>query len=171
MRAAKILRMPLFAAELASGAKSFCDNPIIGSRRLNEAGLHVKRIRLAEQMADWRRKRLKSLVSAADRAAYEEHGYIEKRDLLSAEDLAGVRQEVETTKFDAWDMRQGNAVTRFIPLPPKVLKDLPYLRALVWSKPFQNSLRYVASTNGDPLVYLHIVITNPGGSRPQDPQT
>ena len=48
MRAADVLKMPLYAAELATGAKSFCDNPLIGSRRLNEAGLHVKRIKLAE---------------------------------------------------------------------------------------------------------------------------
>ena len=171
MRAAEILKMPVFAAELATGAKSFCDNPLIGSKRLNEAGLHVKRIRLAEQMADWRRNRLKNLVSDEDKRAYEQDGFIQKRNLLSAAELTGVREEIENTRFDAWDMRQGNAVTRFIPLPPKVLKDLPHLRALVWSKAFQNSLRYVASVNGDPLVYLHIVMTNPGGKRQQDPQT
>ncbi|MES0882438.1 phytanoyl-CoA dioxygenase family protein [Roseibium sp. SCP14] len=171
MRTADILKMPLFAAELATGAKSFCDNPIIGSRQLNEAGLHVKRIKLAEKMADSRRRRLKHLVCETDRTAYERDGFIAKRNVLSDEDLAGLRQEIETTRFDAWDMRQGNAVTRFIPLPPKVLKNLPHLRSLVWGKPFQNGLRYVASTNGDPLVYLHIVMTNPEGKRKADPQT
>ncbi|MHA7777486.1 phytanoyl-CoA dioxygenase family protein [Roseibium sp. M-1] len=171
MRAADILKMPLFAAALATGAKSFCDNPLIGSRRLNEAGLHVRRILLAERMADTRRRRLEHLVSSEDRAAYARDGYIQTRDLLSSEDLAGIRQEIETTPFNAWDMRQGNAVTRFIPLPPNVLKDLPFLKALVWSKPFQNGLRYVGSTNGDPLVYLHIVMTNPEKTKRADPQT
>jgi hypothetical protein len=171
MRAAEILKMPLFAAELATGAKSFCDNPLIGSRRLNEAGLHVNRIRLAERMADARRRRLAHLVPEADRVGYARDGFIQKRDLLSSKDLAGIRKEVETTPFDAWDMRQGNAVTRFIPLPPSVLKELPYLRAFVWSKPFQNGLRYVGSTDGDPLVYLHIVMTNPDGRKRADPQT
>jgi len=171
MRAAQILKMPLFAAELATGAKSFCDNPLIGSRRLNEAGLHVKRITLAERMADARRRRLAHLVSAEDREAYARDGFIQKRDLLPDEELASLRHEIETTPLDAWDMRQGNAVTRFIPLPPKVLKDLPYLRRFVWSKPFQNGLRYVASTNGDPLVYLHIVMTDPSGKTRADPQT
>lgn len=171
MRTADVLKMPLYAAELATGAKSFCDNPLIGSRRLNEAGLHVKRIRLAEQMADARRNRLAHLVSDADRAAYQKDGFIATRDVLSPDALAGLRQEIETTRFDAWDMRQGNSVTRFIPLPPNVLKGLPHLRAAVWSKPIQNGLRYVGSTNGDPLIYLHIVMTNPDGKRKADPQT
>ena len=62
MRAADVLKMPLYAAELATGAKSFRDNPLIGSRRLNEAGLHAKRIKLAESMADSRRRRLEHLL-------------------------------------------------------------------------------------------------------------
>ncbi|MEM5581866.1 phytanoyl-CoA dioxygenase family protein [Roseibium sp. AS2] len=171
MRAADVLKMPLYAAELATGAKSFRDNPLIGSRRLNEAGLHVKRVRLAEQMADARRARLASLVSEEERAAYQRDGFIVTHDLLPDADIAGLRREIETTPFDAWDMRQGNAVTRFIPLPPKVLEDLPYLKSAVWSHPFQNGLRYVGATNSDPLVYLHIVMTNPDGKRKADPQT
>ena len=171
MRAADVLKMPYYVAELATGAKSFCDNPLIGSRRLNEAGLHMKRIRLAEQMADSRRRRLAYLVSADDVAAYQRDGFLVTRNLLTDEQLAALRKEVETTPFDAWDMRQGNAVTRFIPLPPKVLKDLPMLRSVVWSKSIQNGLRYVASTNGDPLMYLHIVMTNPAENRQADPQT
>lgn len=171
MRAADVLKMPLYAAELATGAKSFCDNPLIGSRRLNEAGLHVERIRLAEKMADARRRRLAHLVSEEDRAAYQRDGFIETRDLLSEADLAGVRREIETTPLDAWDMRQGNAVTRFIPLPPNVLKDLPHLSRAVWNRNLQNGLRYVASTQGDPLIYLHIVMTNPDSKRKADPQT
>ncbi len=171
MRAADVLKMPLYAAELATGAKSFRDNPLIGSRRLNEAGLHAKRIKLAESMADSRRRRLEHLLPEADRAAYAKDGFIATRNLLPEDELAALRKEVETTRFDAWDMRQGNAVTRFVPLPPSVLADLPHLKAFVWSKPFQNGLRYVGSTNGDPLVYLHIVMTNPDTKRKADPQT
>ncbi len=171
VRAEKILKMPYYAAALATGAKSFCDNPLIGSRRLNEAGLHVRRIKLAEKLADFRRRKLRHLLPEEDRVAYERDGFIATPGLLTDKDLAGVRHEVETTRFHAWDMRQGNAVTRFIPLPPNVLKDLPFLKALVWCKPFQNGLRYLASTDGDPLVYLHIVMTDPGSKKRADPQT
>lgn len=171
MHAADILKMPFYAAGLATGAKSFCDNPLIGSRRLNEKGLHVRRITLAERLADARRSRLAHMVSAEERESFARNGFLLTGNLLSDEDLAGLRQEVETTRFDAWDMRQGNALTRFIPLPPKVLRDLPFLKKIVWHDAFQNGLRYVASFDSDPLVYLHVVITNPDGKQRDDPQT
>ncbi|WP_415715995.1 hypothetical protein [Roseibium sp.] len=132
--------MPFYAAGLATGAKSFCDNPLIGSRRLNEKGLHVRRITLAERLADARRSRLAHMVSAEERESFARDSFLLTGNLLSDEDLAGLRQEVETTRFDAWDMRQGNALTRFIPLPPKVLRDLPFLKKIVWHDAFQNGL-------------------------------
>lgn len=170
MRAVDVLKAPIWAAELATGAKSFCDNPIIGSRRLNEMGLHVKRIRLAEQMSDWRRGRLSHLISPEKRQEYAANGFVRHDAVLGDDELDALRQEVEGTAFHSWDMIQGNAVTRFIPLPPKVLKDLPHLRRFVTGDLFQNTLRYVGSTDGDPLIYLHVVMTNPKKGRP-DPQT
>ena len=50
------LLAPVHVAALATGAKSFRDNPIIGSPALNRAGLHVARMRLAERMAERRRR-------------------------------------------------------------------------------------------------------------------
>ncbi|MTH97907.1 phytanoyl-CoA dioxygenase family protein [Roseibium sp. RKSG952] len=170
MKPVDILKSPLWAAELATGAKSFCDNPIIGSRRLNARGLHVGRVRLAQQMSDWRRRRLASFVPEDMRANYDRDGYLRYDNVLSETDLAGLRAEVEQNRFHAWDMKQGNAVTRFIPLPPSVLRDKPCLNAFVNSSLFRKSLQYVASTNADPIVYLHIVLTNPQKGRP-DPQT
>ncbi|MEJ8474709.1 phytanoyl-CoA dioxygenase family protein [Roseibium algae] len=170
MRAIDVLKTPLWVAELASGAKSFCDNPIIGSRRLNEKGLHVGRLRLAQKMSDWRRRRLEGLVSAEDRQQYAEQGYICRKNALADDELAGLRREVEENTFHAYDMRQGNAVTRFIPLPPHVLEALPYLKRFVNGPLFQGSLRYVASSNSDPIFYLHVVLTKPNNGK-VDPQT
>jgi hypothetical protein len=39
------LRVPLWAAQLATGTKSFERNPVIGSHWLNEHGLHTARVR------------------------------------------------------------------------------------------------------------------------------
>ena len=39
-------RLPWWAAQLATGAKSFADNPLIGSPRLNALGMHAGRVRL-----------------------------------------------------------------------------------------------------------------------------
>ncbi len=42
---------PLWLAQLSTGTKSFERNPIIGSRRLNEWGLHAARVALAHRLA------------------------------------------------------------------------------------------------------------------------
>ena len=68
------LLAPWHVAALATGAKSFRDNPVIGSSTLNRAGLHVARVRLAHRMAEWRRQRLSALVCEEDRAAFERDG-------------------------------------------------------------------------------------------------
>lgn len=170
MRALDYLKMPLFAAGIATGAKSFRDNPVLGSSRLNERGLHVKRIKFAERMSDWRRGKLAGLVNAGAAQHYERHGYIRHDDVLSASELTALRQEVERGTFHAWDMRQGNAVTRFIPLPPEVLRETPALKAFIEGPLFRGGLQYVASTKTDPIVFLHIVLTDPADGQP-DPQT
>ena len=46
---------PLHLLALASGAKSFRDNPLIGSRPLNRAGLHVARLALTHGLMGLRR--------------------------------------------------------------------------------------------------------------------
>ncbi len=40
MKPSDIIRYPFWALALASGAKSFRDNKVIGSPALNRAGLH-----------------------------------------------------------------------------------------------------------------------------------
>ena len=78
------LLAPIHVAALATGAKSFRDNPVIGSPSLNQAGLHVARMRLAQRMAEGRRERMAALVSADDRAAFDRDGFILKHDFLPA---------------------------------------------------------------------------------------
>ena len=60
---------PLWVAQLATGTKSFERNLVIGSRRLNEWGLHAARVVLAHRLASARRRKLADLVSAQDREA------------------------------------------------------------------------------------------------------
>src|SRR5438105_7703592 len=88
------LLAPCHVAALATGAKSFRDNPIIGSPTLNRAGLHVARVRLAHRIVEWRRARLASLISEDDRAAFDRDGFILKRDFLPASDYAAVKEQV-----------------------------------------------------------------------------
>lgn len=166
-----ILLSPLHAAALATGASSFRGNPLIGSPALNRRGLHVARIRLAERMADARRRRLTGLLSRAHREAFEEQGYVEIANCLPDEAFRELETEVAETRFPAREMKQGDAVTRFITLTPEMLARLPGLRGFVRGRLFQGLMRYVASSNSEPLYTLHTVLTDPGSANRRDPQT
>src|SRR5258708_29591870 len=76
--------VPLWTAQLLTGTKSFERNRVIGSRRLNERGLHVARVKLAHRIAAARRHRLAGLVSAADREEFAPEGVVVRRDFLPA---------------------------------------------------------------------------------------
>jgi len=112
-RAAQISLAPF---TLLSGAKSFRDNAVIGSRRLNQLGLHVGRIRLADALTDQRRARLGRQLSAADRAHYAEHGYLIRENLLPADQFEALRQEVYGNSWPLLEMGQGSTITRRVVL-------------------------------------------------------
>lgn len=166
----KVLAAPLHAAMLASGAKSFRDNPVLGSRRLNAAGLHAARIGLAERLADARRRRLAGLVSAEDAATFARDGIVVKPDALPADTFAALRKALESARPKAREMRQGGTVTRLVEVGPALLRAMPPLAALVQGPLLQGLMRYVAGTDAEPLVYLHCVFADADTAQ-RDPQT
>lgn len=170
MRPIDVLKAPLWVAELATGAKSFVGNPLIGSPTLNRLGLHEKRLLLAEQMADSRRRRLRHLVDSEDAEAFARDGFVIRHNVLSEEAFAHLRHEVEDNAFAAQEMKQGHAVTRFIPITRAMTRQHVELGDLVNGRLFQGLLRYVASCNCDPISFIHTVFAEPDrGAR--DPQT
>ena len=165
-----ILKAPLWAAELATGAKSFQANPIIGSPWLNRKGLHTARIRIAERLAELRRAQMRHLISPEDRANFERDGFLIKKNALPDAEFEKLRTELVEGVFEAREMRQEATVTRFIPLDRDVLSRLPVTKKLVEGPLFQGVLRYMASFNAEPVLFLHIVLTDPAKGS-QDPQT
>lgn len=165
----KYLLFPYYLASLASGAKSFRDNPIIGSYKLNSLGLHESRVKMAENMAKSKRKRLSHLVEKSHAKNFERDGFVVIPDVLPKSDFTNLVREVEQTSFEAREMKQGKTVTRFITLKPAHLRQLPYLASFIHGSLFQGLLRYSACWNGDPLVTLHTVFS-PGPSS-GDPQS
>jgi Phytanoyl-CoA dioxygenase (PhyH) len=164
------LLAPVHVAALATGAKSFRDNPVIGSPILNRAGLHVVRVRLAHRLAEWRRERLASLVSQEDRAAFEQNGFIVKSNFLPAPVYTAVKQQVLSFKGAARQQMQGDAITRRIALDLTVLSELPAVRSLLESPEWLGLVRYVGSFMLEPLVYVQTVFSRVREA-PPDPQT
>jgi hypothetical protein len=161
---------PLHVAALATGAKSFRDNPVIGSPMLNRAGLHIARVKLAHRMAERRRERLIALISADDRAAFERDGFIVKHDFLPAGDYAALKEEVLSFRGPAREQMQGDAVTRRIALDRLALSRLPALRAMVEGPEWRGLVRYVGSFMLEPLLYIQTIFSQVREA-PPDPQT
>ncbi|MDQ0469505.1 phytanoyl-CoA dioxygenase family protein [Labrys wisconsinensis] len=168
-RALRYLLAPFWAAQVFTGAKSFRDNPILGSERLNRRGLHVWRVKLADRLAHWRRKRLEHLVGVEDVQTFARDGCIEVRDFLEPEHHRALVAEVEGLLAPARDMREGDAVTRRIALTPAMLRRLPACARLVAMPQFQGRLRYVSSFDVAPVVYIQTIFSQVEAAVP-DPQ-
>ena len=152
-------RAPLWTLALATGAKSFADNPIIGSERLNRRGLHVARLKLAHRLAWLRRRRLASLLHGEWRERFDRDGYVEVRDFLPAEPFVRLRKELFNREFDSRQQQQGDTITRRVPIGPELLQQLPELRRLLESDRWRALLAYVASTKSKPLYYIQTILT------------
>ncbi|MFL6721379.1 MAG: phytanoyl-CoA dioxygenase family protein [Sphingomonas sp.] len=160
-------RAPFWLLALGTGAKSFADNPIIGSRRLNRWGLHVARLRLAHRLAWSRRRRLGSAVPQEWRAQFNRDGFVEIRDFLPADQFARLQSALLSQEFDSRQQQQGDTVTRRVPVGPALLAAVPELGALL--ERWRSLLAYVASTRSEPLHYVQTVVMG-HASGPPDPQ-
>jgi hypothetical protein len=162
-------RAPLWAVALGTGAKSFIDNPILGSRRLNRRGLHVARLKLAHRIAHLRRRRLASKLPAQLREQFDRDGFLEIRDYLPADQFARLQQGLLSRKFEARQHQQGDAITRRVAIGPELLAAIPDLRSVLKDRWWRSLLAYAASTRAEPVYYIQTIIMghSPGGADPQ----
>ncbi len=162
------LAAPLWPITIFSSEKTF-QNPLLGSERLNRRGLYAFRVAAAHRLAARRRRRLAHLVTEEERAAYERDGYIAKQPLSDAE-VAALRAEVMALKAPAWEMREGDAITRRMPVTPAILKAAPNLAKLVASKAYQGPIRYSGSFDVPPYLYIQTIFTHVAADGTPDPQ-
>lgn len=164
------LLTPWWAVQLLTGAKSFLDNPLIGSDRLNRHGLHARRVGLARAMADRRRTRLAAGVDPADRIAFERDGFVEKRDFLPPDIFAALRDQLLAWPGPAREMIQGDTITRRYAVDPGLLAAVPAMRAFQCDPRWRTLARYVASFDIEPLLYVQSILSHRRDA-PPDPQT
>ena len=160
---------PLHMAALATAAKSFRDNPIIGSPALNRAGLHVVRMRAAAAMAAQRRRRLVSLVERDDVAAIDRDGFVLKSDYLPEPAFRALREEALALAAPAREMIQGDAVTRRIALDAAALARSPALACFAADPRWLALIRYAGSSALEPIAYIQTIFSRivPGALDPQ----
>jgi hypothetical protein len=162
-------RAPLWIAALATGAKSFVDNPLLGSRRLNRLGLHVGRLSLAHRLAWSRRKRLSKAVPAPLRQQFDRDGFVVVPDFLPAAQFARLQQQLLFQELEHREHQQGDTITRRVAIGPALLRQLPELKRLLTDRTWTSLLAYVASTRSTPLYYLQSVASGVVEG-PPDPQ-
>ena len=162
-------RSPLWVMALATGAKSFADNPVIGSERLNRRGLHVARLKLAHRMAWARRRRLASRVPAEWRERFDRDGFVVIPGFLSEADFARMRDHLLDRAFKSREQQQGDTVTRRVPIGPRLVQQCSELRRLLRDSRWKSLLAYVASTRSEPLYYVQSIFTD-ALDAPADPQ-
>lgn len=150
---------PLHALAIASPAKSFRDNPVIGSPRLNRLGLHVSRKRLAARIAERRRESLARLVPAKDREAFLRDGFLVKPDFLDAETFAALRQEVLTRAATARERLDGYTLTRLIPLDPIALRDMPVARRVLLGERYLGLHAFIGAYRKRPTLHVQTVVS------------
>jgi hypothetical protein len=168
-RFSKWWRAPLWLLELATGAKSFVDNPILGSEALNRRGLHVARLKLAHRLAWSRRRRLAAAVPEQWRERFDRDGFVELRDFLPTDVFARLQQRLLSTAFETREHQQGNTITRRVAIGPDLLRQVPELRATLEKPRLKALLAYVASTRAEPLYYVQTIVTGHVDG-PSDPQ-
>ena len=162
--------LPLWTAQLLTGAKSFERNRLIGSRRLNEYGLHAARVALAHRVAAGRRRRLAGLVSAIDRQDFARDGFVIRRDFLPPAEFARLRQQIKAYRGPAREIAEGDTILRKIALGPKVVAALPELRGVLRSPQWRGLIRYVGSRDAEPVVWIQSILRH-ALDGPLDPQT
>lgn len=163
------LKTPLYLFELFSSAKSFKDNPIIGSPILNRCGLHVIRMVVSHSIMRVRMLMLSINISAEDRKQFFKDGFLIKENYLSDEEFADLEKEALSFEGVIREARQGNTLTYRAALSPDVLKNYPAIEKVLFDKTFQRLARFTSGHYRDPLYYLE-EIKNQYSKGANDPQ-
>ena len=162
-------RAPIWFVALFTGAKSFTDNGIIGSRRLNAAGLHALRLRLAHALARARRSRLRHGIPAPLREAFDRDGFVVVPNLLPDDEFAELRDAILGQAHECRAQQQGDTVTRRVAVGPRLRREVPYLGKLLQSAIWRGLIAYIATNRCEPLYYIQ-TISSRLSTGPRDPQ-
>ncbi|MBL6454448.1 phytanoyl-CoA dioxygenase family protein [Belnapia sp. T6] len=150
---------PFHVLALATGAKSFRDNPVLGSAALNRRGLHLRRKRLAARLAERRRRRLAAGLSAEERRDFERDGYLAIPDFLPPAQFERMRAELLDRAAPAREFVDGYSLTRLLPLDALTLRQLPETARALASPRYRALHHYVGSFRMAPHLFLQTVFS------------
>ncbi len=150
---------PFDILALATMAKSFEANPVIGNRTLNRWGLHLLRKRIALRLGDHRRRSLAVYLTPEDRAAFDRDGFLVKRNFLDPNTFARMRDEILSFETEAREAVIGDMLTRLIPLDAITLPRLPVTREILEGPRFRRLIDYAGSFRRRPHLFIQTVFS------------
>lgn len=149
-----IYLLPYWTISIFSTAKSYRNNPIIGSSLLNRLGLHVFRVVLSHGLYYFRLLLLSPLIPARDRKQFREQGYLIKENFLPPEQFSALCREIRSYRGGIREIIEGTTETQRLLLTQRVRQDLPVCDSLVNYSPLDRLMRYAGSKNRPPLYYV-----------------
>jgi hypothetical protein len=161
---------PLWIAQLATGTKSFERNGVIGSRRLNQWGLHTARVSIAHRLASKRRRKLAALISQQDKEAFDRDGFVVRPNFLPPEQFAALLAQIKAHRGPLREISEGDTIMRKIALDRKALAEIPALGAVLRSRDWRGLVRYAGSRDVEPVVWVQSILRH-ACAGPADPQT
>lgn len=153
------LLAPLDVLALATSAKAFRDNPVMGSPALNRRGLHLLRRELAKRAAARRRHLLTAAISATDRENFERDGYLVKPNYLDEPVFRALRDEILSMRAPAREFVDGYTMTRLIPLDAENLAKLPTAARILGLPAYRGLLDYIGSFRRRPHLFIQTVFS------------
>ena len=168
----KLLLLPVQVLALATQAKSFEHNPVIGNPWLNRMGLHVLRVVLAHGAMRVRRALLSRRLPAELRSQFRQQGFLMLTDVLDAEHFDRLREEAERMLANPslQDTQQGDTRTWQLFLDNEVLQEHPAFAAALRSKTHSAALAYVAGRFRTPFHWLQQIGNGVIPTAEADPQ-
>jgi len=162
-------KMPVWFLALFTGAKSFQDNPIIGSALLNRFGLHFWRVRLASLLVQYRRDLLKKSLSKHKQAEYMCNGFTLDFGFLDKGEFEAIKKEVFESTWLLREMKQGSTITRRVFLNQTELSIRhPKLAAFMANLELLSRIRFVAGVGGEPIFSIQAIFSEANTNN--DPQ-
>jgi len=149
-----ILKTPYWILSVLTQAKSFKDNPIIGSRLLNVMGLHCIRILFAKLSCMIRWFILAPMMPQNYRRQFHRDGYLLLENFLTPEKVAAIRRDIKAYAGPARQLIQGNTATQRILLDDAALRKTPSLSWVSHHRILKSYLNYTGAKVASPLLYL-----------------
>jgi len=160
-RLKKIALLPVYMLKIFTGAKSFRDNPVIGSKLLNTLGLHVARIVVAALMTKIRFLFLAPLMDKTERQSLAQNGYLLIENFLPDEVFETLNKEVRAmSDVEVRQCVQGDTLTQRVLLNEEVLSSAPVCEQLLGNGEFLDRLKYASARNIKPIFYVQNIKSN-----------